>query len=525
MCDLLTYSVLQVSVAAPTPVAAQPEGSSRRNAPRARASGAVDNADAVTSTSPAAQVSGPLPSKSKASRACRGEAVAAAVSPAAEAVMATSSTVSTPAAAHESRKAGKRGRPKKAAETASGATATEKEDSVREDEGSAQQGLAQKKTLELKEGVVGRTRGGRAPAIAVEKSGKRWSQSSPGDCKKPSSGEADLNLERDNAKIKAGRSARAGHGQPVQMPSAASRSSPWRRSVDASGASGSEDFADSPGTRRASGLNSPRPSTTLPSRFDGSTSGGCSLGTRRVAASKERENATEGDGKFDVPSRRVLGKRPSPSSEEKAPKSARTSMQVSQEQREAPTKPDASSSRSKPASPPTGCARAISGTRVATKSKFVLVCGKSAERVEQQAAVQQLGGQSAHLHGYTEHATHILVKELRRTEKFLCACAAGRWILKPGYILSCRLNGQWLQEQSYEWNNPRKVDKEQKDLWHGAPRRWRQYWVGQHGVHMHACENSLETRKKCETWLLMDAFLALRRNKTRKDHSQNLSVF
>jgi hypothetical protein len=499
VCDLLTYSVLQVSVAAPTPVAAQPKGSSRRNAPRARASGAVDNADAVTSTSPAAQVSGPLPYKSKASRACRGEAVAAAVSPAAEAIMATSSTVSTPAAAPESRKAGMRGRPKKAAETASGATATEKEDSAREDESSAEQGLAQKKTLELKEGAVGRTRGcrARAPAIDLEESGKRWSQSSPGDRKKRSRGEADLNLERHNAKIKAGRSDRAGHAQPVQMASASSRSSPRRRSVDAPGASGSEDFADSPGTRRSSGLNSARPSPTLRSRFDGSTSGGCALGTRRVAASKERENATGGDGKLDVPSRGVLGKRPSPSSEEKAPKSARTSMQVSHQQRQAPTKPDASSSRSKPVSPPTGCARVISGTRVATKSKFVVVCGKSAERAEQQAAVQQLGGQSAHLHGYSEHATHILVKELRRTEKFLCACAAGRWILKPGYILSCRLNGQWLQEQSYEWNNPRKVDKEQKDLWHGAPRRWRQYWVGQHGAHVHACDNNLETRSLC----------------------------
>lgn len=402
--------------------------------------------------------------------------------------MATSSTVSTPAAAPESRKAGKRGRPRKAAEIASGATAAEKEDSgsVREDEGSAEQGLAQKKTLALKEGAVDRRGRARAPATAVEESGKRWSQSLPGDRKKRSSGEADLNLELDNVKTKAGRSARAGNAQPLPMASAASRSSPGRRSTDASGASGSEDFADSPGTRRASGSSSTRPSPILPSRFDGSTSGECALGTRRVAASKEREGATEGDGKGDVPSRRVLGKRPSPSSEEKEPKSAHTSMQVSQEQREAPTKADASFSRSKPASPPTGCARVISGTRVATKSKFVLVCGKSAERAEQQAAVQQLGGQSAHLHGYTEHATHILVKELRRTEKFLCACAAGRWILKPGYILSCKLNGQWLQEQSYEWNNPRKVDKEQKDLWHGAPRRWRQYWVGQHGAHMHA---------------------------------------
>ena len=120
----------------------------------------------------------------------------------------------------------------------------------------------------------------------------------------------------------------------------------------------------------------------------------------------------------------------------------------------------------------------LSGTRIAKQAaKFVLVCGRTAEREEQAAAVRYLGGQSAYLHGFHENATHVLVKELRRTEKFLCACAGGRWILKPAYIEACKINNQWLQEQSYEWNNTRKMDKDQKDLWHGAPRRWRQYWV------------------------------------------------
>ena len=123
-------------------------------------------------------------------------------------------------------------------------------------------------------------------------------------------------------------------------------------------------------------------------------------------------------------------------------------------------------------------AKVLSGTRVAKQAaKFVLVCGRTAEREEQAAAVRYLGGQSAYLHGFHENATHVLVKELRRTEKFLCACAGGRWILKPAYIEACKINNQWLQEQSYEWNNTRKMDKDQKDLWHGAPRRWRQYWV------------------------------------------------
>ena len=124
-----------------------------------------------------------------------------------------------------------------------------------------------------------------------------------------------------------------------------------------------------------------------------------------------------------------------------------------------------------------GGARVLSGTRVATRARYVLVCGKTQERAEQAAAVHRLGGQSAYVHGFMGQATHIIVKELRRTEKFLCACAGGRWILKPTYLESCKINNTWLQEQSFEWNNPRKSDKDQKDLWHGAPRRWRQYWV------------------------------------------------
>jgi hypothetical protein len=442
-----------------------------------------------------AQGAGLLPPKGKAGRACRGQAAAAAGSPAADEAIETKSTVSTPAAASEGRKAGNKGRAaRKAPETAaaSGAPAREQQDKDAQEHeheqeqqhaGAVKQGRAQKQVLELEEGSAGRTRGGRAkasPAAVVEQGrrsseGKRSSESLPEDSRKRSSSEADLNAACGSMKAKAGRNAKTRPAQPVPKAAAASRSSPRRPSADSdvSGPLGSEDSAESPGT---------------PSRLDGSTSGGRLLGTRRIAAAKEREEGgAEGDGKADAPSRSVLGKRPSPSNEGKAPKSARTSAQATQQRREVSAKAGASS-RPKPAqmSPPSGCARVISGTRVATKSKFVLVCGKTAERAEQQAAVQQLGGQSAHIHGYMEHATHILVKELRRTEKFLCACAAGRWILKPAYIVSCKLNNQWLQEQSYEWNNPRKVDKDQKDLWHGAPRRWRQYWVRQHGTRARA---------------------------------------
>jgi len=180
----------------------------------------------------------------------------------------------------------------------------------------------------------------------------------------------------------------------------------------------------------------------------------------------------------------ALGKRASPSSSSKMQqphKQARASTQMAtqatQQRHAAPTKASPANAVKPSQTAQGGCSRVLSGTRVATGGKFVLVCGRTAEREEMASAVRHLGGRSAYLHGFQMNATHVIVKDLRRTEKFLCACAAGRWILKPVYIESCKINNEWLQEQSFEWNNTRKIDKDQKDLWHGAPRRWRQYWV------------------------------------------------
>lgn len=203
-----------------------------------------------------------------------------------------------------------------------------------------------------------------------------------------------------------------------------------------------------------------------------------------MSASKD-EDAIEGGGNAEggEVGKKALGKRASPSmsSKEQQPhKSARTGTQpptqATQQRHAAPTKPSPAAA----VKAAQGGSRVLSGTRVATRGKFVLVCGRTAEREEMASAVCHLGGQSAYVHGFLMNATHVIVKDLRRTEKFLCACAAGRWILKPVYIEACKSNNQWLQEQSFEWNNARKVDKDQKDLWHGAPRRWRQYWVSPH---------------------------------------------
>ena len=52
-----------------------------------------------------------------------------------------------------------------------------------------------------------------------------------------------------------------------------------------------------------------------------------------------------------------------------------------------------------------------------------------------------------------------------RTEKFLGACAAGKWVLHKSYLEACRAAGQFVWEESHEWASGNALE--------AAPHRWR----------------------------------------------------
>lgn len=59
-----------------------------------------------------------------------------------------------------------------------------------------------------------------------------------------------------------------------------------------------------------------------------------------------------------------------------------------------------------------------------------------------------------------------------RSEKFLAACAAGRWILRPEYLDECERAGRFVEEAPWEWNGSAPVpdlDRSTAD----AASRWR----------------------------------------------------
>nr|XP_039254965.1 uncharacterized protein LOC120331865 isoform X2 [Styela clava] len=73
---------------------------------------------------------------------------------------------------------------------------------------------------------------------------------------------------------------------------------------------------------------------------------------------------------------------------------------------------------------------------------------------------------------YIHSCTHIVCKKPNRCEKYLAACASGKWVLTPYFLHESNVKKQWVPEKDYEWGiNISPLYP--KDL-QTAPRRWRE---------------------------------------------------
>ncbi|XP_030620544.1 SMC5-SMC6 complex localization factor protein 1 [Chanos chanos] len=66
--------------------------------------------------------------------------------------------------------------------------------------------------------------------------------------------------------------------------------------------------------------------------------------------------------------------------------------------------------------------------------------------------IKLLGGKYYGSSIYREEMTHLIVHKALASEKFLAACAGGKWIVTPEYVLDSVKHGAWLPEASYELN-------------------------------------------------------------------------
>jgi hypothetical protein len=73
--------------------------------------------------------------------------------------------------------------------------------------------------------------------------------------------------------------------------------------------------------------------------------------------------------------------------------------------------------------------------------------------------------------------THLVTGAAQKTEKYLAACAAGIWVLRPQYMDACGEAGRWLPEADYEWLGGW-TDSGEEAAIKAAPRNWRLHQAG-----------------------------------------------
>nr|CAB3455367.1 unnamed protein product [Digitaria exilis] len=113
------------------------------------------------------------------------------------------------------------------------------------------------------------------------------------------------------------------------------------------------------------------------------------------------------------------------------------------------------------------------GTLNMMEPTWFILSGHRLLRKEYKAILRRLKGRVCRdSHHWCFQATHFVTTELRRTEKFFAAAAAGRWILKPDYLTACNEAGKFLEEEPFEWHGSGINSSDTISL--DAPRKWRQ---------------------------------------------------
>ncbi|KAL6657314.1 hypothetical protein ACP70R_005094 [Stipagrostis hirtigluma subsp. patula] len=104
---------------------------------------------------------------------------------------------------------------------------------------------------------------------------------------------------------------------------------------------------------------------------------------------------------------------------------------------------------------------------------WFILSGHRLLRKEYRSILRRLKGRVCReSHHWSFQATHFVTTELRRTEKFFAAAAAGRWILKPDYLTACNEAGKFVEEEPFEWHGHGLNSGDTISL--DAPRKWRQ---------------------------------------------------
>ncbi|KAL5017352.1 hypothetical protein ScPMuIL_006941 [Solemya velum] len=111
-------------------------------------------------------------------------------------------------------------------------------------------------------------------------------------------------------------------------------------------------------------------------------------------------------------------------------------------------------------------------TRCQSSRTFLLSGFSDEVRKDFGKKIQRLGSVYLKIDYFRSSCTHVICGHLSRSEKYLGACATGKWILHPDYITDSVENKKWLSEEDYEWSRftcSPNVSLQLRD----SPGRWR----------------------------------------------------
>jgi len=84
--------------------------------------------------------------------------------------------------------------------------------------------------------------------------------------------------------------------------------------------------------------------------------------------------------------------------------------------------------------------------------KHFLISATMQQKRKLTEIINHLGGTWIDVKHRYMKCTHLVISDLKRTEKLLGALAGGKYILTPKYLFDSNRAGHFLDEDSYEWS-------------------------------------------------------------------------
>ncbi|XP_077996442.1 SMC5-SMC6 complex localization factor protein 1-like [Glandiceps talaboti] len=106
--------------------------------------------------------------------------------------------------------------------------------------------------------------------------------------------------------------------------------------------------------------------------------------------------------------------------------------------------------------------------------KFLLTAFPGHEKVQLAKQILALGGVYYETQEYKPECTHIVSGKPIRSEKYLCGCAQGKWLVTRDYVYASAKAGKWLNAAKYEWGQKITENHDYPIPLLMAPKRWRE---------------------------------------------------